>query len=106
MNVENVKEKRAIGVEAVSGDVQQIRKEDISSAMRKKIGKALGPDEVPVECWKCLGETAVEVLTKFFYRFLKVETVPNEWRSTLIPFVKKKNAQDCSYHRGIRLMSH
>ncbi len=29
---------------------------------RMKSGKAVGPDEIPVEAWRCVGETAV----KFF----------------------------------------
>ncbi|KAK3513053.1 hypothetical protein QTP70_000211 [Hemibagrus guttatus] len=28
-----------------------------------KSGKAVGPDDIPVEVWKCLGEAAVEFLT-------------------------------------------
>lgn len=29
----------------------------------QKSGKAVGPHDIPVEVWKCLGETAVEFLT-------------------------------------------
>ncbi|KAK3544159.1 hypothetical protein QTP86_003945 [Hemibagrus guttatus] len=33
-----------------------------------KSGKAVGPDDIPVEVWKCLGEAAVESLTSLFNR--------------------------------------
>ncbi|KAK3574509.1 hypothetical protein QTP86_008554 [Hemibagrus guttatus] len=36
-----------------------------------KSGKAVGPDNVPVEVWKCLGEAAVESLTSLFNRVLE-----------------------------------
>ncbi|KAK3519546.1 hypothetical protein QTP86_009603, partial [Hemibagrus guttatus] len=36
-----------------------------------KSGKAVGPDDIPVEVWKCLGEAAVEFLTSLFNRVLK-----------------------------------
>ncbi|KAK3510982.1 hypothetical protein QTP70_027786 [Hemibagrus guttatus] len=35
-----------------------------------KSGKAVGPDDIPVEVWKCLGEAAVEFLTSLFNRVL------------------------------------
>ncbi|KAK3561367.1 hypothetical protein QTP86_032118 [Hemibagrus guttatus] len=49
-----------------------------------KSGKAVGPDDIPVEVWKCLGEAAVEFLTSLFNRVLESERMPEEWR-------KKKN---------------
>ncbi|KAK3525933.1 hypothetical protein QTP70_011001, partial [Hemibagrus guttatus] len=36
-----------------------------------KSGKAVGPDDNPVEVWKCLGEAAVEFLTSLFNRVLE-----------------------------------
>ena len=33
---------------------------------RMKTGKAVGPDDIPVEAWKCLGELAVDFLTRLF----------------------------------------
>ena len=31
-----------------------------------KNGKAVGPDDIPVEVWKCLGDIALEFLTKLY----------------------------------------
>ncbi|KAK3515599.1 hypothetical protein QTP70_024608 [Hemibagrus guttatus] len=37
-----------------------------------KSGKAVGPDDIPVEVWKCLGEAAVEFLANLFNRVLEM----------------------------------
>ncbi|KAK3565404.1 hypothetical protein QTP86_007938 [Hemibagrus guttatus] len=72
-----------------------------------KSGKAVGPDDIPVEVWKCLGEAAVEFLTSLFNRVLESERMPEEWRSVLVPIFKNKgHMQSCSNYTGIKLMSH
>ncbi|KAK3529758.1 hypothetical protein QTP86_003031 [Hemibagrus guttatus] len=73
-----------------------------------KSGKAVGPDDIPVEVWKCLGEAAVEFLTSLFNRVLESERMPEEWRrSVLVPIFKNKgDVQSCSNYRRIKLMSH
>ncbi|KAK3528583.1 hypothetical protein QTP70_003755 [Hemibagrus guttatus] len=73
-----------------------------------KSGKAVGPDDIPVEVWKCLGEAAVQFLTSLFNRVLESERMPEEWRrSVLVPIFKNKgDVQSCSNYRGIKLMSH
>ncbi|KAK3543384.1 hypothetical protein QTP70_018408, partial [Hemibagrus guttatus] len=84
-------------------DVQQV-----NPLKRMKSGKAVGPDDIPVEVWKCLGEAAVEFLTCLFNRVLESERMPEEWRrSVLVPIFKNKgDVQSCSNYRGIKLMSH
>ena len=73
-----------------------------------KNGKAVGPDDIPVEVWKCLGEIALEFLTKLYNRTMESERMPEEWRdSILIPSFKNKgDVQSCSNYRGIKLISH
>ncbi|XP_061541504.1 uncharacterized protein LOC133407527, partial [Phycodurus eques] len=73
-----------------------------------KNGKAVGPDDIPVEVWKHLGEVAVEFLTSLFNRILAHEKMPEEWRkSVLVPIFKNKgDVQSCGNYRGIKLMSH
>ncbi|KAK3548323.1 hypothetical protein QTP70_010196 [Hemibagrus guttatus] len=73
-----------------------------------KSGKAVGPDDIPVEVWKCLGEAAVEFLASLFNRVLESERMPEEWRrSVLVPIFKNKgDVQSCNNYRGIKLMSH
>lgn len=73
-----------------------------------KSGKAVGPDDIPVEVWKCLGEVSVEFLTRLFNQILESERMPEEWRkSVLVPIFKNKgDVQHCGNYRGIKLMSH
>ncbi|KAK3527096.1 hypothetical protein QTP86_010830 [Hemibagrus guttatus] len=109
MNEENEREKRVEGVNSVEQKVDKIRKDEVRKALKKmKSGKAVGPDDIPVEVWKCLGEAAVEFLTSLFNRVLESERMPEEWRrSVLVPIFKNKgDVQSCSNYRGIKLMSH
>ncbi|KAK3570592.1 hypothetical protein QTP86_023645, partial [Hemibagrus guttatus] len=109
MNEENEREKRVEGVNSVEQEVDKIRKDEVRKALKRmKSGKAVGPDDIPVEVWKCLGEAAVEFLTSLFNRVLESERMPEEWRrSVLVPIFKNKgDVQSCSNYRGIKLMSH
>ncbi|KAK3573216.1 hypothetical protein QTP86_015137, partial [Hemibagrus guttatus] len=109
MNEENEREKRVEGVNSVEQKVDKIRKDEVRKALKRmKSGKAVGPDDIPVEVWKCLGEAAVEFLANLFNRVLESERMPEEWRrSVLVPIFKKKgDVQSCSNYRGIKLMSH
>ncbi|KAK3522491.1 hypothetical protein QTP86_015882 [Hemibagrus guttatus] len=109
MNEENEREKRVEGVNSVEQKVDKIRKDEVRKALKRmKSGKAVGPDDIPVEVWKCLGEAAVEFLASLFNRVLESERIPEEWRrSVLVPIFKNKgDVQSCSNYRGIKLMSH
>ncbi|KAK3528644.1 hypothetical protein QTP70_006345 [Hemibagrus guttatus] len=109
MNEENEREKRVEGVNSVEQKVDKIRKDEVRKALKRmKSGKAVGPDDIPVEVWKCLGEAAEEFLTSLFNRVLESERMPEEWRrSVLVPIFKNKgDVHSCSNYRGIKLMSH
>ncbi|KAK3540053.1 hypothetical protein QTP70_023811 [Hemibagrus guttatus] len=108
MNEENEREKRVEVVNSVEQKVDKIRKDEVRKALKRmKSGKAVGPDDIPVEVWKCLGEAAVEFLTSLFNRVLESEWMPGEWRSVFVPIFKNKgDVQSCSNYRGIKLMSH
>ncbi|KAK3572989.1 hypothetical protein QTP86_011856 [Hemibagrus guttatus] len=109
MNEENEREKRVEGVNSVEQKVDKIRKDEVRKALKRmKSGKAVGPDDIPVEVWKCLREAAVEFLANLFNRVLESERMPEEWRrSVLVPIFKNKgDVQSCSNYRGIKLMSH
>ena len=69
-----------------------IYKEEVKDALRKmKSGKAVGLDLIPVDIWKCLGEEGIEWLTELFNVIFKTVRMPNEWRtSTVIPLYKKQ----------------
>ncbi|KAK3514609.1 hypothetical protein QTP70_021526 [Hemibagrus guttatus] len=100
MNEENEREKRVEGVNSVEQKVDKIRKDEVRKALKRmKSGKAVGPDDIPVEVWKCLGEAAVEFLASLFNRVLESERMPEEWRrSVLVPIFKNKG--DESKTRG------
>ncbi|TRY54571.1 hypothetical protein DNTS_001573 [Danionella cerebrum] len=109
MNEENERERREEDVNIVEQEVEKIKKDEVRKALgRMKSGKAVGPDDIPVEVWKCLGETAVEFLSRLFNRILESEKMPEEWRrSVLVPIFKNKgDVQSCNNDRGIKLMSH
>jgi hypothetical protein len=71
-----------------------------------KGGKAMGPDGIPREVWKFLGDIAIVWLTKLFNHIFRSNRMPDEW-STLVPiFKKKRDIQSCTNYQGIKLMSH
>ena len=74
---------------------------------RMKKGKAVGPDELQVDVWKCIGKMGIKFLTRLFNRLLMGERMPEEWRrSVVIPIYKNRwDAQCCGNYRGIKLMS-
>ncbi|KAK3548241.1 hypothetical protein QTP70_005820 [Hemibagrus guttatus] len=72
MNEENEREKRVEGVNSVEQKVNKIRMDEVRKALKRmKSGKAVGPDDILVEVWKCLGEAAVEFLNSLFNRVLE-----------------------------------
>ena len=109
MNEENERERRNNDGERVNLEVEKISKEEVRENMKRmKNGKAVGPDDIPVEVWKCLGEIALEFITKLYNRTMESERMPEESRdSILIPIFKNKgDVQSCSNYRGIQLISH
>ncbi|KAK2917518.1 hypothetical protein Q8A73_004265 [Channa argus] len=109
MNEENERERRVEEVTGVEQVVAKISKSEVRRTLKRmKSGKAVGPDDKPVEVWKCLGEVAVEFLTSLFNKILESERMPEDWRrSVLVPIIKNKgDVQSCGNYRGIKLMSH
>ena len=109
MNEENNRDSSTGKAEVVNEEVNCVSREEVKNALRRmKKGKAVGPDELPVEVWKCMKEMETKVLTRLFKRLLVGERVPEEWkRSVLIPIYKNKgDAQCCENYRGIKLISH
>ena len=109
MNEENERVRRTVEAEMVTEEVEEIKEQEVWAALRKmKGGKAVGPDNLPVEVWKTLGDTGVKFLTRLFNQLLEGKRMPDEWRtSTLVPIFKNKgDIQCCGNYRGIKLMSH
>ena len=109
MNEENNRDPRTEEAEVVNEEVNCVSREEVKNALRMiKKGKAVGPNELPIEVWNCMGEMGIKFLTRLFNRLLVGEQMPEEWRrSVLIPIYKNKgDAQCCGNYRGIKLMSH
>uniref|UniRef100_A0A183GLM9 FH2 domain-containing protein n=1 Tax=Heligmosomoides polygyrus TaxID=6339 RepID=A0A183GLM9_HELPZ len=90
------------------GAIPPWTQEEVCKAIRKmKLGKAAGPDYVPVEAWKVLGDLGIKWLTQFLNRITKEGKMPDDWRnSTIVPIFKQKgDAFECSNYR-IKLISH
>ena len=91
------------------GMVMGFSREEVARALKKmKNGKAAGPDMIPSEVWKALGEEGVDILYDLMVKIFEQEKIPDEWQeSTLIPIFKRKgDVQECKNYRGIKLMSH
>ena len=81
MNGENERERRENGGKTVSSHVQRITKDKVKAAMKRmKHGKAVGPDDIPIEAWKTLGDIGVNFPTKLFNQILETEEMPDEWK--------------------------
>ena len=92
MNEENNRDPRTEEAEVVNEEVNCVSREEVKNALRRmKKGKAIGPDELPVEVWKCMGKMEIKFLTKLFNRLLIGERMSEDWRrSVLIPIYKNK----------------
>ena len=110
MNVENERVDRDVEPEEESEEGNYVVTQDeVEAALRRmKKGKAVRPDDIPVEAWKCLEEIGVKLLTNMINTILETERMPEDWReSTLVQIYKGKgDIQDCGNYRGIKLMSH
>ena len=108
VNTENERIAREV-TENEEGKVREITAVEVVEALKKmKKDKAVGPDNIPTEAWRCLGQTGVEKLRHLFNGILETEKIPDEWRwSTLVPIYEHKgDIQDCGNYRGIKLISH
>ena len=60
MSKENRREERTDATARNERLVPEVTREEVRRALGKmKKGKAVGPDGLPAEVWKCLGEVAV-----------------------------------------------
>ena len=82
---------------------------EIGEALKRmKGGKSMGPDGIPIEVWRCLGDRAIVWLTKLFNLIFRSNKMPEEWRrSILVTILKNKgDVQNYTNYRGIKLISH
>ena len=67
--------------------VRRIQVQEVREALKMmKVGKAMGPDGIPIKVWRCLGDLAIVWLTKMFNNIYRSHKMPEEWRiSILVP---------------------
>jgi hypothetical protein len=72
--------------------VHRIQESEVKDALKRmKGGKAMGPDGIPIEVWRTLGDVAIVWLTKLFNIIFHSNKMPDEWRrSILVPIFKNK----------------
>jgi hypothetical protein len=59
--------------------VRRIQESEVKEDLKKmKISKALGPDDIPIEVWRCLGDIAIVWLTKLFNTIFRSNKMPDE----------------------------
>ncbi|XP_019258349.1 PREDICTED: uncharacterized protein LOC109236612 [Nicotiana attenuata] len=71
---------------------RDIEVDEVMEAMRKmRRGRATGPNEIPIELWRCVGRAGLEWLIGLFNIIFKTNRMPEEWRwSTMVPLYKNK----------------
>ena len=68
MNEENNRDPRTEEAEVVNEEVNCVSREVKNALTKMKKGKAIGPDELPVEVWKCMEKMGIKFLTRLFNR--------------------------------------
>ena len=90
------------------GPMPRITEEEIRKQLDKlKNRKANGPDNLPIELWKLVGDAGIESLETTMNEVMS-RGIPSSWRySEISPIYKgKRSVLDCGNYRGIKLMSH
>ena len=64
-----------------------ITRNEVQKAMRAmKCNKSVGPDNIPIEVWKSLGEEGVDIVWDLTQKIFSQEKMPTQWRkSSIIP---------------------
>ena len=71
MNEENNRDPRTEEVEVINEEANCVSREEVKNVLRRmKKGKAVGPDELPVEVWKCMVKMGIKCLTRLFNNLL------------------------------------
>ncbi|KAL5130891.1 Craniofacial development protein 2 [Glycine soja] len=64
---------------------RRIQKQEVKEALKRMSnGKAVGPDNIPIEVWKTLGDRGLEWLTELFNEIMRSKRMPEEWRRSTL----------------------
>ena len=109
MNKENPRKERNEQQAVVEDAIREITSAEIELALRNLAnGKAIGPDNLPIEVLKSLERTGVNFLKEALNKITEEEKITDIWRkSILIPIFKNKGAiMNSGNYWGIKLMCH
>ena len=89
-------------------DGPPILKEEVKAAIKKmKLGKATGPDNIPIEIIVTLEDLGLNIVTNLLNRIYDSGKIPDDLlKSVFIALPKSPGATECELHRTISLMSH
>ena len=96
-------------VPSVEGPVLPISAVEVSAALAKmKSNKATGPDDIPADVWKLLGDRGSVWLATLFNKIVAEGRTPDVWQTSVtVPVWKGKgDIADCTSYRPIRLLCH
>ena len=81
---------------------------EVSAAIRKmKHGKAVGPDNIPIEVFAVLEDIGIDFLTKVLNSIYDSGKIPKDLaKSVFITLPKIPGTMDCELYRTISVMSH
>ncbi|GKC50147.1 hypothetical protein Tco_1072892, partial [Tanacetum coccineum] len=69
--------------------------------------KAVGPNQLPIEAWKCLGDEGVKWLICLFNVIFTSAKMPKEWRfSEVIPIFKNNGDADTRVHPLVMIFAY
>ncbi|XP_037775545.1 uncharacterized protein LOC119572509 [Penaeus monodon] len=84
LNEENERLIRGDG-DASQGAVLEISRIEVQQALKKmKNGKATGPDGIPIEAWKAMGEEGIGVLWMLMGKVMDEENIPTVWKESIL----------------------
>lgn len=77
LNEENAKEQQTEEAMMVDVEVESISEEEAKRALKNvQEGKAVGPNSIPTDVWKCVDELRVNYLTRLFDQLLEDGKMP------------------------------
>ena len=96
--------------ENTCGPTPNITLEEVGTQFKKmKTGKACGPDQIPIEVWKLLGDEGLGYRLQIMNAVLSlVEGMLQSWRKSEISSLHKGKGSvlECVNYRGIKSMAH
>ncbi|KAK6743091.1 hypothetical protein RB195_010390 [Necator americanus] len=96
-------------LESVEGPVLPITAFEVGAALAKmKWNMATGPDDIPADVWKLLGDRGSMWLATLFNKIVAEGRTPDVWQTSVtVPVWKGKgDIVDCTSYRPIRLLCH